>query len=371
MIIKCSNCNSALLYDIKTGKMKCESCDSLFPVPDLKTSKSEEDMMEGEIFSCTSCGATVMVNNVECATHCSYCGQPTVIFERVSKVLKPHKILPFKVTKEEAEQALRQKMKKGFFIPKPIKHFQVEKITGIYVPFWVVDVDYHDKQLLVENAEDNPKTFFRDETVPFKNLTVDASLQFSNELSERLEPFHLQALPDFNEAYLSGFYADCYDENIDAVKDRIFHRCKDFYDRESVKAVDCTGVKIRSSFPKWEMTKENYTMLPVWFLTIRYKEKPYTFLVNGQTKKVVGAVPYVKGKIVGLYIVMSVCFLAFLPKLCSGFIEWFEGDITSIIIWFLLTAGGLLLGEAMKDFLEEHMKEATDTTDFSKNRDKR
>ena len=32
-------------------------------------------------------------------------------------------------------------------------------------------------------------------------------------------------------------------------------------------------------------------MVPVWILTTRYENQPYTFMMNGQTGKVVGSLP--------------------------------------------------------------------------------
>ena len=40
------------------------------------------------------------------------------------------------------------------------------------------------------------------------------------------------------------------------------------------------------SNPQIQIQKETYAMLPAWFMTFRYKENPYTMLVNGQTGKV-------------------------------------------------------------------------------------
>ena len=37
-------------------------------------------------------------------------------------------------------------------------------------------------------------------------------------------------------------------------------------------------------------------MLPVWILTTRYEEKPYTFMMNGQTGKFIGILPIDEGK---------------------------------------------------------------------------
>ena len=35
-----------------------------------------------------------------------------------------------------------------------------------------------------------------------------------------------------------------------------------------------------------------YALAPVWILTTRYEDKPYTFMMNGQTGKFVGTLPY-------------------------------------------------------------------------------
>ena len=37
-------------------------------------------------------------------------------------------------------------------------------------------------------------------------------------------------------------------------------------------------------------------MVPVWILTTRYNGQPYTFMMNGQTGKFVGSLPYDKQK---------------------------------------------------------------------------
>ena len=47
-----------------------------------------------------------------------------------------------------------------------------------------------------------------------------------------------------------------------------------------------------TSVPKSELKYSSYAMLPVWFISVEKKGTPYTFLVNGQTGKVVGTVPW-------------------------------------------------------------------------------
>ena len=41
----------------------------------------------------------------------------------------------------------------------------------------------------------------------------------------------------------------------------------------------------------------HYAMVPVWILSTRFEGKPYTFMMNGQTVKVVGSLPIDYGKL--------------------------------------------------------------------------
>ena len=52
---------------------------------------------------------------------------------------------------------------------------------------------------------------------------------------------------------------------------------------------DCAFVKGASGV--------HYAMVPVWILTTRYKDEPYTFMMNGQTGEVVGSLPIDEGKL--------------------------------------------------------------------------
>lgn len=351
MIIRCSNCSGALVYDIALGKMKCAHCNTFFEVDEVETSSLEEDMLEYNIFACTACGARVAVNNVECATWCAYCGQPTIVFERVSKRKKPEKIIPFKVTREEAKVVIRKYLKKGIFVPKAVKKFEVERLNGVYMPYWLYNVEYEDRPFFEVKRRNGHYKYQVQATTNFKNLTMDASENFSNLYSQRLEPYDMKELTDFQEVYLSGFYADCFDVNKEQLREKVFERCKKMYDNEISKKN--LGSNCYSTTPKWKVLEEKYAMLPVWFLTMRYKDKPYTMLVNGQTKKVMGAVPYVKWKVAVVYLLVLAAFLLIVPGLSC---KWFEYAVDngnwiltfSIVLGAVVSFFAFFMGEIMR-----------------------
>ena len=57
-----------------------------------------------------------------------------------------------------------------------------------------------------------------------------------------------------------------------------------------------------------------YLMMPVWFFTFKYEGKPYTILINGQTGKVVGTMPWVSKRLktiaVSAFVITLIIFAA-------------------------------------------------------------
>ncbi len=268
------------------------------------------ETMEGNIYTCTSCGAELFINGVETATYCAYCGQPTVVFSRVSEELRPERIIPFSIQREQAVAVIRDKLSHGFFVPKAIKNFEVERVRGIYIPYFLFDAHYYDYQKLkgtVKYEQSSRTEFFvREAECEFRNLTCDASKMLNDETSQRLEPYNLNELRPFEIGYLSGFYADRYDMNERTLKNVVRVRCKELFDNEMKMDTMAESVRIVSSQPKFELKKAQYVLLPAWFMTFRYKNEPYTILVNGQTAKVVGAVPFTKDKLIAVFVAIAV-----------------------------------------------------------------
>lgn len=387
MICKCPRCDGALEYNPGSDRMECPYCGSDFDTTQIMEGQRAEDhvvkmqapasagcpaggnaygdmqpqmvsgampqstsdnTMECNIYTCTACGAELAVNGVEASTFCAYCGQPTIVFSRVSRELMPMYILPFRIRKEQAVAAIREKLNKGFFVPNEIKNFEVEKVRGIYVPYFLFDVYYYDWQRLRgtvgSGKHKKTKYFIREAECEFKRLTCDASKQLNDESSQRLEPFDLRALRPFEAGYLSGFYADRYDMTDKQLTGVAIGRSKELFDKEMMDSVNARNVTIVQNNPRYEVKKAEYALLPAWFMTFRYKNEPYTMMVNGQTGKVVGAVPFNKAKLVTLFVILAM--IATFIFTCAGmlfFYEDMEGDIFGIIIAvaFLFYASGI------------------------------
>lgn len=351
MILYCANCGKALVYNPAKNKMECPSCGSLF---DAERTPEPEDTMECNIYTCTACGAELAINGVESSTFCAYCGQPTIIFSRVSSEIKPKYILPFSVTKDQAVIAIRQKLKKGFFISNEIKNFDVERVRGIYIPYWLFDIHYEDKVYLsgTKGSGDNEHDvfFYREADCNFKQLTLDASGKLADESSQRLEPYDTHALQPFDISYLSGFYADRYDVPAEQLHTLAISRAENLFNAAIKDTVHANNVTIVQNAPERQILKADYAMLPAWFLTFRYQQKPYTILVNGQTGKVVGGVPYNKSKVAVCFILtgLAVSFFAFL--IIYGLFLMDMIDSPGKFVFDVLIVTGIFVGIGIAEF---------------------
>lgn len=333
MIVKCTYCGGALKFDADIQMLVCEHCTSMFPVEETEEEKrisqntqdtaqtvsgtdTADDLeMDCSVYDCKSCGAKLVINDVEAATYCAYCGQPTIVFNRIVKRRRPDYIIPFSITKDYALASIREEFIKGDFVPDDIKQFRPDLLRGIYVPYILYDMRYKDKQLIrsrVRVNNDSEKTavkyYYREAVAAFREIPVDASYQLSNESSERLEPYRYNEMVAFKAEYLSGFYADLKDDDFSTLKTFALRRAKDMYNDLVKNTVPGKEQSIMGSRPQHEFEKEAYALFPVWFMVFHRNEQTYTIMVNGQTGKVVGALPVDRQRIAIRYSLLAFLF---------------------------------------------------------------
>ncbi len=347
MNYRCPGCGNTMEFSPSDQKLYCVYCGSSYSVEEMNAiydrtvlnenpeniqqPQNAENMrqiaeeqrshasIKMQILHCRSCGAELAVNGVETSSFCVYCGQATVVLDRVEDYLQPEYIIPFRITKEKAEAIIRGRISQGGFIPDEIKNFKTERLRGIYIPFWLYDIYYGDNQYWKYTVRRGKSTSTRYThrigDCFFKKMTLDASRNLNDDSSQRLEPYNMHDLQSFDPAYLSGFYSDRFDVGT-AETDRLaISRAGELFNESMKETIKYENPVLVSKYPVHSIKKREYALLPAWFLTFRYEDTPYTILVNGQTGKMVGAVPYVKKKAVSLLGVLSVLFCLILATI--------------------------------------------------------
>lgn len=224
---------------------------------------------------------------------------------RLSGSLKPDLIIPFKLDKAAAEQALMRHMAGKKLLPKLFKsQNRIEKIQGVYVPFWLydaqvqADIRYHGTK--VRHWSDSSYYYTqtrhfsirRGGTIGFEAVPVDGSSKMENALMESIEPYDLSQAVDFNSAYLAGYVADKYDVTSDETKSRANERIHDgTLQAFQETALHYDTIHAEHTNISLKNGRVRYALLPVWILTTQYQGKAYTFAMNGQTGKFVGDLP--------------------------------------------------------------------------------
>lgn len=324
---KCPNCGGAVSFQPDVQKLKCPYCNAEFDVgaaqaaaqsigddniqwqsiPNNTFSEEDSDVVT---YVCNSCGGSILCEKNTVATSCPYCDSPVVMSENVAGILKPDYVIPFKLTKEQAKEALKNHLSKKFFMPKIFKQENhLDEIKALYVPFWLFDTDadgkirYRATRTRVWSDKDYTYTetsFFlcyREGSIAFERVPVDASEKVANDLTESLEPFDMNEAVPFETAYLAGFLADKYDVSDTQSTERANERVKRSVEDAFMDTVNgYTSVTVQDSSVTTINANARYALLPVYILNTTWKGKKYVFGMNGQTGKFVGNLPLDKGK---------------------------------------------------------------------------
>ena len=262
-----------------------------------------------EIFNCPSCGAQIVTDATTAATYCYYCHNPVVLAGRLSGEFLPENVLPFTIEKDEAIEKFLAWTKKKWFIPRDFfSKNQIDKLTGVYFPYWVVDAEV-DGQLQatgtsiriwrvgdIEYTETKRFNVGRSGKLSFKELVKNAlSKNVQQKMVEGVQPFLIDQAVPFKSQYLAGFQAEKRDIEYEAIKKHVQQELQDYSEsllRDSASGYT-TLTNVRTDI---SLNKENnhYMLLPIWLVTYRSQEqskKVYYYAMNGQTGKVSGVLP--------------------------------------------------------------------------------
>lgn len=329
---QCPGCTAPLRFSPEQGKVVCDYCESTYDASEIEALYREKDARAAEAqpeshwepagagqrweadmrgYNCPSCGAELICDENTAATCCPYCGNPAIIAGKVGGGLKPDYVIPFALDKAAAVTALKNHYKGKFLLPRAFsRENQVEKVQGVYVPFWLLDgqveadLTFAAQRVHVVTRGDERITtteHFRVRrcgTIPFTKVPVDASSKMPDDYMDAVEPYDYRALQPFSNAYLPGYLADKFDVPLEECAKRVNTRMEN----TAVEALEETvlGYSSRILTGKRVCTRRGrvaYAMMPVWLLSTRWKDRNYLFAMNGQTGKIVGDLPMDQGRL--------------------------------------------------------------------------
>ncbi|MDD3369795.1 MAG: hypothetical protein PHP50_13095 [Lachnospiraceae bacterium] len=296
MIFRCNNCGGNMIYSPEHKGMYCPHCEGI---------NSEKVVEDDSVTNCVSCGAPLSLEEYTSAGKCPNCGNYLIFEERLQGDKRPHLVLPFMLGREKTGELLKEQFGKCAFTPDSfLQEGEIEKITGSYVPFWMYDYaancDYQGEGTKIrtwiagdtEYTETSFYSVVRNMDMKFQKIPVDASIAMEDGIMDKLEPYQYQELEDFQEKYLSGYQSEVVNEPADLLKTRAEDKVSKFSE-EVLHQVTGGYATLRTIHKeiKIEQEKADFSLLPVWIYKYFYRNKSFDFYVNGQTGKIVGALP--------------------------------------------------------------------------------
>lgn len=335
---KCPSCGAGIHFKPSLSKFKCDYCLSEYTEQEIEEFNQkdlgDELGMEFVSYQCNSCGANVVTDDTTTATFCYYCHNPVIISHRLKGEFRPNKLIPFSIDRDRAKEKFLDWARKKRFVPNDFySDSQLEKITGIYLPYWwadcEVDIDYVGEGIKIrvwrsgdrEYTETKKYEIIRKGIVNINNMGELAFTKIDKSLLDGISPYNEQEAKSFSMPYLSGFFAEQYDMEKEDVAPRIEARVKGYIKTiidQSILGFNTVYEKRNKSkmtFKEW-----SYTLLPAWILTYIYKGKTYVYAVNGQTGKSFGELPFCKEKALKVSAIIFAATFAIL--LLGGWLIW-------------------------------------------------
>lgn len=338
----CKQCGAQLAFEPGTESLKCEYCSFLNEIP-----KSEEDIVEldfhkyltiaskdavvddKQTVKCSACAAEFTLGGISTADTCPFCGSHVILPVANEARILPKSLLPFQIPKDGARESFKTWISKLWLAPNELKKFARDHggLEGMYLPYWTYDSktttwysglrgDAYYTTETYTDSDGNQRT--RQErhinwtpasgTVwnEFDDLLVVGSQSVPNKHAQALKTWNLSALKPYQDDYLSGFRSERYkvglEEGFEVAKSMMQPVI------ENSIRIDIGGdeQQISSCKTQHDNVTFKHILLPIWLGSYKYREKSYTFLVNGQTGEISGDAPISIWKV----LLIVICVLA-------------------------------------------------------------
>lgn len=312
-MFSCPSCGGKIIFDIDRQKPVCEHCSTAFNVEDLGPGIAQNvTTYETSVYVCKNCGAEVTSPDNQVVSFCSFCGSESILEERTASIHSPETILPFRVSKKEMHQKYADALKGVRYLPKDFKDpKRIDSMRGIYMPYWAIAADFPpglDFEIVATTSlpssyeqENRYSGYFSCQTkTRFLN---DASSALDDTVAAQIEPFSEEDAVPFHPAYLAGFYAD----KADVPPEKYMAQVNEKARKDAVRAIKAAchdkeadirivpAVRQELSPGTLLQEREDYeaglvpaslrdyheALMPVWFLTHRFKNRVSYTVANG------------------------------------------------------------------------------------------
>ena len=368
----CPNCGGGLKFDIPSQQLKCDYCGTFSDPYDISKEKDagvETDEYGVTLFTCPQCGGEVITTDESITGFCTFCGASTMLDMRMKNEKRPAKIITFKKTKEDCKAIYKKATGRAFFAPKELKDPEyLEKFRGIYIPYWVYDIEYDNEVAFAGQKQTATMTHYITEyyklqsalDAEYTGISYDASASFDDHISESIAPFDTTNMQDFTPSFLCGFYADTADTDKNLYKDDAISAAQADLSKLILKSETFTRYNVsdisQSLMGKERINKEAddpvIGLFPVWFLSYRTpKDRVAYAVVNAESGEISADLPISVGKYTLFSLITAIPVFALLALLFT-----MTPKITLLITAIRASISLIAYAKEISEIKKRHMK---------------
>jgi ribosomal protein S27E len=344
----CPGCGADLVFEPKDGVLTCPYCGRKEQIPTSAEQVQERgyeeylQMRPAQLktlandaleVKCNGCGASTTFTPPQVAGECPFCGNKIVAQPKAADpLIAPEGVLPFRITRRQATDAIRRWISTRWFAPNALKRLaQQEAIGGVYLPFWTYDSytvshyvgergeHYWDTETYTETDSEG-RTVTKTRQVQrtrwypasgtvsrwFDDVLIAATQSLPRNRLDGLQPWDLNDMRAYEPAYLSGYKAQRYQVDL---KEGFEHA------KEVMSGVIANDVRhdiggdeqrIHNVSTAYSAITFKHLLLPIWISAYRFNQKVYQVMVNARTGEVQGDRPYSFWKIAGLVLLIAI-----------------------------------------------------------------
>ena len=304
---KCDNCGSAMAFDPNSQNLRCDKCESIKLLP--KTKRNEKHnieeangkkrtfwTVENKILKCDTCGAQLILNNLEYSGICPYCGSNYVSEIKNLPDFTPDIIVPFTFDRDEAQRRFIIQVKHKFFVPTACKkNLKPEEIKGTYIPAFSFDafVNANYSGRLAKTGKDGSEHFSikGNHKAEFKDLLIENSSKITQANLKSILPYDTSKAYDFSESFILGYVVEHYEQAFKSCCDLAVQEMEKQVKEQILKKYDYNIVESFNLNCDISNKKYYYGLVPIYQINFNYKDKKYNILMNGQSGKIGGKFP--------------------------------------------------------------------------------
>ena len=349
---RCPQCGASdVTYNIAKKKLICNYCYTEFDGEELEGIEKNVENLKGETrttgtkdidenandiitLKCGGCGAEVVINTKEANNaRCHWCRSILSINSQIENGAVPDVVLPFQLTKEQAQNKIQEFVGKRQFYANSTfkKEFTTNNIMGVYFPYMLVDANCHGEfsgegghvarsykisKGKNSKGEEEYETVYdidiydveRKFDIAIDDLSIESSLDKLNKNNKEkttnvinsIMPFDTENCVKYKANYLAGYSSEKRDINISNIEEKVNQEIKDIA-RHALNQ----DLKYYDSGVEWK--NENFAIkgkqwvsayLPVWLYSYQDPGKALHYVaVNARTGETMGSVPMNKVKL--------------------------------------------------------------------------